>query len=169
MVKLLLPLEHQSRLLEALQKAGLREIGGVLMGEHVATDTFRVQSLTIQDHGGAFASFVRFLEQIVKPLAAFFKSTNHEYRRFNYLGEWHSHPSFALVPSGKDIASMREIVEDPKVGATFAVLLIVKRTSDDRLEAALTVFPPGRRHYPGEIALEESSHDGHCQATHASR
>jgi len=158
-MKLLLPLEHQNRLMEALQEAGVREIGGVLMGEHVAANTFRVKSLTVQDQGGCFASFVRFLEQIVQPLAAFFKGTNHEYRRFNYLGEWHSHPSFALVPSRTDIASMREIVEDPKVGATFAVLLIVKRTPAGALEAALTVFPAGRSHYSGEIALEESQHD----------
>lgn len=155
-MKLLLPLEHQNRLSDALNKAGVREIGGVLMGEHVAPDTFRLKSLTVQDHGGAFASFMRFLEQIVQPLAAFFKITNHEYRRFNYLGEWHSHPSFALVPSRTDIASMREIVEDPKVGATFAVLLIVKRTVDGRLEGALTVFPAGKSHYSGEIAFEES-------------
>lgn len=160
-MKLLLPPEHQSRLMDALQNAGVREIGGVLMGEHVGPDTFRVKSLTIQDHGGAFASFVRFLEQIVQPLAAFFKSTNHEYRRFNYLGEWHSHPSFALVPSRTDIASMREIVEDPKVGATFAVLLIVKRTTAGRLEGALTVFPAGRNQYIGEIAFEEAAHAGH--------
>ncbi len=168
-MKLLLPLEHGNRILEALQKAGAREIGGVLMGEHIAPDTFRVLSLTVQDHGGAFASFVRFLEQIVKPLAAFFKSTHHEYRRFNYLGEWHSHPSFALVPSGKDIATMREIVDDPKVGATFAVLLIVKCTSDARLEGALTVFPARKSHYAGEIAFEESSYVGQSHATHASR
>ncbi|CAN5719901.1 hypothetical protein BH11PLA1_BH11PLA1_11640 [soil metagenome] len=160
-MKLLLPLEFQNRLMDALQKAGVQEIGGVLMGEHVAPDTFRVKSLTVQDHGGAFASFVRFLEQIVQPLAAFFKSNHHEYRRFNYLGEWHSHPSFSLVPSRTDIASMREIVEDPKVGATFAVLLIVKRTPDGRLEGALTVFPAGRSHYSGELASEESPHDGH--------
>jgi proteasome lid subunit RPN8/RPN11 len=154
-VKLLLPLEHQNLLIDSLQKAGVREIGGVLMGEHVATDTFRVKSLTIQYEGGAFASFVRFLEQIVRPLAAFFKRTNYEYRRFNYLGEWHSHPSFALVPSCTDIASMREIVDDPNVGATFAVLLIVKRSPHGRLEATLTVFPAGRSHYSGEITFEE--------------
>lgn len=160
-MKLLLPPEHQSRLIDALQKAGIREIGGVLMGEHVGPDTFRVRSLTIQDHSGAFASFVRFLEQIVQPLAAFFKSTNHEYRRYNYLGEWHSHPSFALVPSRTDIASMREIVEDPKVGAMFAVLLIVKRTAAGRLEGAVTVFPAGRSQYAGEIVFEEAVYAGH--------
>ncbi len=160
-MKLLLPPEQQSRLMDALQKAGAREIGGVLMGEHVGPDTFRVKSLTVQDHGGAFASFVRFLEQIVQPLAAFFKSTNHEYRRFNYLGEWHSHPSFTLVPSRTDIASMRDIVQDPKVGATFAVLLIVKRTAAGRLEGALTVFPAGHGHYASEIAFEEGPHDEH--------
>ena len=158
-MKLLLSLEQQNRLLDALHKAGVREIGGVLMGEHVAAHTFRVKSLTVQDQGGAFASFVRFLEHIVQPLAAFFKSTNHDYRRFNYLGEWHSHPSFALVPSRADIASMREIVDDPKVGATFAVLLIVKRTPAGTLDAALSVFPAGRGHYSGEIALEESRDD----------
>jgi [CysO sulfur-carrier protein]-S-L-cysteine hydrolase len=48
------------------------------------------------------------------------------YRRFNYLGEWHSHPSFSVQPSFEDIESMTDIVESGNSTITFAVLLIVR-------------------------------------------
>ena len=63
------------------------------MGEHVGVDTFRVKDLTIQRKGGTFATFIRFIEEIIGPLRDFFSSTRHDYTRFNYLGEWHSHHS----------------------------------------------------------------------------
>jgi len=47
------------------------------------------------------------------------------YRRFNYLGECHSHPPFSVQPSFEDIESMTDIVENGNSTITFAVLLIV--------------------------------------------
>ena len=57
-------------------------------------------------------------------LASFFARSGNDYARFNYLGEWHSHPSFDLAPSRTDIAAMSRLVEEP--GMTFAVLMIVR-------------------------------------------
>ena len=122
-MNLLLPPEIVSQLVDALAKTGKREIGGVLMGEHVDIDIFSVKELTIQRHGGTFAAFIRFVEGIVGPLRAFFRATKHSYTRFNYLGEWHSHHSFSLTPSSRDHNTMSEIVMDPELGAHFIVLL----------------------------------------------
>ena len=127
---------------EALQKAGRRETGGILMGEHVSEDTFRVVGITVQLQLGTLASFVRALSEVKSALLRFFRRTKHEYSRFNYLGEWHSHPSFALEPSLRDRESMFQIVQDPVVGARFAVLVIVRLYSKD-LRAAAFVFHPG--------------------------
>jgi len=124
------------------------------MGEHVSDNFFCVRALTIQKHSGAFASFVRLLEDVLRPLAAFFRVTGHNYRRYNYLGEWHSHPSFALKPSQPDIQTMRDIVDDPAVGANFVVLLIVKLDSTGALRGAPFVFPVGRAHYLATLEIE---------------
>ena len=111
-MQLLLPPEIVAQMIAALVQAGRREIGGVLMGEHIGPDTFRVKELTIQRIGGTFASFVRLVQGVLAPLKAFFQATRHDYRRFNYLGEWHSHHSFALTPSGTDHDTMSAIIND---------------------------------------------------------
>ena len=141
-MQLLIPPEIRTRLVDALLQAGKREIGGILMGEHVGPDTFRVMEITIQRHGGTFAAFVRIVSEILAPLRAFFDSTKHDYARFNYMGEWHSHHSFALTPSGTDHNTMLEMVEGPQLGARFVVLLLVKLDSDGQLAGSVTVYRP---------------------------
>jgi hypothetical protein len=140
---------------EALLEAGKREIGGILMGEHVGVNTFRVKELTIQKKGGTFATFVRLVGYILGPLQNFFRSTNHDYSRFNYLGEWHSHHSFNLTPSSEDHRSMLGIVNDPEVGANFAVLLIV-RSETGVLRGGVTVYRPSSEPFHGTMVMENT-------------
>jgi len=102
------------------------------MAEHTGPNQFEVLDITI--HGrGTIAYFLRRVEEAVTRLKSFFVRANHDYVKFNYLGEWHSHPSFELEPSGRDDRSIREIVEDQDVGANFVVLLIVKLADSGEL------------------------------------
>jgi hypothetical protein len=124
----------------------------MLFAEHVADDEFRVVEATVAGTG----SVARFLRDLVDGLARlenFFLRTKRDYRRFNYLGEWHSHPSFALHPSGADDESMFEIVNDPSTGARFAVSLIVK-LDDGRLAAEGFAYFPGSERESSRVVLE---------------
>lgn len=154
-MEILLPAELSAALVRALAEAGRREIGGVLMGEHVGVNTFRVKEFTLQRRGGMFATFVRLVQDIVRPLQAFFRSTNHNYTKFNYLGEWHSHHSFSLEPSERDHSTMREIVDDPQFGAHFVVLLLVKLAREERLECSATIYQPAADPFTGKVLQEE--------------
>ena len=51
MLKLLLPGEVSRAISSALRKAGVREIGGVLMAEHIDHNKFVVRDITIDDPG----------------------------------------------------------------------------------------------------------------------
>lgn len=145
MLTLILPPDQHELLLAALCKAGRREVGGILMGEHAGPNLFVVREMTVHRRG-AFASFVRRIEDAVGKLRAFFQQTGHDYTRFNYLGEWHSHPSFSPYPSKTDDFSMLQIVQDENVGANFAVLLITKLGLDGELIATVhTYLPDGTR------------------------
>lgn len=155
---LLFSQETTARLSEALRQAGPREIGGVLMGEHVAENTFRVMEITIQRKHGTFASFLRLVEEIVGPLRAFFQATKHEYTRFNYIGEWHSHHAFELTPSTRDHASMLEIIHDPQMGAHFVALVLIKLDQTGKLVGSVTVYQPGIHPYHGQLLFEEARH-----------
>lgn len=146
MITLILPRPLQHTIRAALLKAGRREIGGILMAEHVGPNEFEVKDLTVHRRGTVF-NFVRVLEDALSRLRAFFERAEHDYTRFNYIGEWHSHPSFVPSPSPRDDASMREIVEDPKVGANFVVLLIVKLESPHEMASSVhTYLPDGTKH-----------------------
>ena len=126
------------------------------MGEHLGPDTFRVRDLTIQRKGGTFAAFVRVVAEMLAPLRAFFDATKHDYTKFNYLGEWHSHHSFALTPSEKDHGTMYDIVMDPQLGARFVVLLLVQLDAHGRLDAGVTVYVPSRTPYAGSVVQGRS-------------
>lgn len=145
MLTLILPREKHELLLAALRKAGRREVGGILMGEHTGPNVFIVREMTAHRRG-AFTSFVRRIEDAIGKLRAFFQQTGHDYTRFNYLGEWHSHPSFSPYPSRTDDLSMLEIVLDETVGANFAILLIAKLGPDGALVFTVhTYLPDGTR------------------------
>ncbi|MFN0303861.1 MAG: Mov34/MPN/PAD-1 family protein [Burkholderiales bacterium] len=142
MLTLVLPRDIHAELLAALRRAGKREVGGVLMAAHVGPDRFEVVDITVHKRG-AIASFVRRIEDALGRLQAFFSRTGNQYTKFNYIGEWHSHPMFAPKPSRTDDMSMHQIADDPKVGANFVVLLIVKLDSSGAIVAGVHTYLPG--------------------------
>lgn len=136
-----MPREFRKRLHELVREAGSREIGGVLMAEQIEPGSFRLVDFSVDSRTGGAAHFVRSVEVHQGALEAFFERTGADYGRFNYLGEWHSHPNHLPVPSDEDAASMRDLVGGER-DIPFAVLLIV-RASRLRLACTATLFEQG--------------------------
>jgi [CysO sulfur-carrier protein]-S-L-cysteine hydrolase len=153
-VKIILPLLIEQKLAAAMYKAGRQEIGGILMGEHVAEGVFRIQDATVQRQAGTFASFVRLTKEVVVPLHRFFRKTHHDYRRFNYLGEWHSHPSFLPRPSTRDSETMWEMLQEAETSTNFAVLLVVRLSEAHQVEGTATVYVPEHVSFEAELLRE---------------
>lgn len=125
MIRVTLSRQIRDRMKLPLRRAGSREIGGILMGQQIANGHFSVVDFSADEMSGANAHFVRDADHHRQALDAFFDRTGHNYQTFNYLGEWHSHPSFSVRPSLTDVRSMQELVDGDR-GIGFAVLLIVK-------------------------------------------
>ena len=155
MLKLNLSLEVIEEITAALRKSGDHEIGGILMGEHIGQDEFKVTKITVHKLG-AISSFIRLIEDALDKLNAFFKQYENNYSQFNYIGEWHSHPLFAPYPSSKDDASMIEIIMDEKVGANFAVLVIVKLVPVQGLIGTAHTYLPSGMKSQSQLVFEES-------------
>ena len=151
-MQLLLTPPIAQRLRRELRRAGRREIGGLLMGEHLHGDVFRIVDITVQRSGGSRACFVRHPHEHQAELSRFFERTEANYTRFNYLGEWHSHPSFEPLPSETDLETMQSIVSDASVGANFLVLMIVRLAGHGALQVTATAFRAGA--VPVPVALE---------------
>lgn len=154
MLTLILPSEQHELLVAALRKAGRREVGGILMGEHAGPNLFIVREITVHRRG-AFATFVRRIEDALGRLRLFFRSTGYDYARFNYIGEWHSHPSFAPYPSKTDDMSMLQIVQDETVGANFVVLLIAKLGSEGELVSTVHTYLPDGMRVQSNLSLQK--------------
>lgn len=150
MVTISLPSSQRARLRKCLRGAGRREIGGILMGEQVAPDHFRIVDFSVDDKTGTAAHFVRSPEHHSEALEGFFRRTGSDFKRFNYLGEWHSHPSFPVRPSQEDITSMQSLVNGER-DIDFSALMIVRLRCFFLVEAAAYMFV--RRAAPDQVAL----------------
>lgn len=155
MLRITVPRDIQQTLSAALVRAGNRECGGVLLGEHVGPNHFAVRSLTVQKHG-AIAFFVRRIMAAIKAIKEFCAANENNFTRFNYLGEWHSHPQFTAHPSANDHATMRNLVMDAQVGANFVVLLIFRLQGGGLEGSAHTYLPDGSMH-PSLLEMEGQS------------
>jgi integrative and conjugative element protein (TIGR02256 family) len=133
------------RLERELRRAGRKEIGGLLMGEHVQDELFRLVELSVQQRGGTSACFIRRPEDHKEQLEKFFAETGNDFRRFNYMGEWHSHPSFEPLPSDTDVRTMQSMVEDSDAGVNFLVLIVCRMAAGRVrvLELTATAFRAG--------------------------
>lgn len=154
MLTLNLPRDQVEDIYRELEIAGRREIGGILMGEQLAPGQFRVTEMTFQRQGGMFARFVRNARLALVALQKFFTRTGHRYQRYNYLGEWHSHPSFEPWPSDTDHLTMIDVACRQSTGANFVLLLIMRLGENDQLEGSVTVYLPDGSVSPGILEIE---------------
>lgn len=132
------------RMAKELVQAGDREIGGILMAEQVDAGRFQVVDFSVDPHSGRMDYFERDPSTHGATLEEFFDRNGRDFSRFNYLGEWHSHPCFPVRPSFRDVKSMLQLVNGDD-GIDFAVLMIVKLASRTSLEAGMTLFTRGAR------------------------
>jgi len=151
-MKLVLPREVRKRLHTAVKKAGRREIGGVLMAEQIEPGSFRLVDFSVDSHTGGAAHFVRSVEAHQAALSSFFEKTGTEYGRFNYLGEWHSHPNHLPIASLEDSISMESLVAGER-DIPFAMLLVV-RSDWFSLACSATMFAQSVAPTPVSIEVE---------------
>ncbi len=152
-MRLRLPFDQIKLLRETLRKAGVKEIGGQIFGEQLAPSDFKATEFTFQKRPGTLARFIVDLVQTACDAMRFFDRTEHNYTRFNYIGEWHSHPSFEVHPSGTDIATMRGLVTDHEFQGNFAVLMII-RLDEDTLACGAWLFDPSGQKQPVTLEME---------------
>jgi integrative and conjugative element protein (TIGR02256 family) len=132
------------RFYASLREAGEREIGGMLLAEQLKPSHFRIVDFSLDSFSGSHIAFRRDPQSHQNTLDEFFRRTGRDFQRFNYLGEWHSHPSFSVRPSAQDISTMTDIVESRNSIISFAVLLIVRLRLRLWIEHSLTIFARDR-------------------------
>ncbi len=129
--------KSKEKIVEALRKYSPNEIGGILIGNKVTDVNIIVNDVSISNEVEIlnFASFIRDTVNAQRLLNKHYKDSTGF-----YIGEWHSHPNFSLYPSGKDISTMKGIVQDKNYNVSFAILIIVKLNASNELESKGFLF-----------------------------
>lgn len=142
MIEIIFSDQCVAKLRRELARAGSDEIGGVLAAENLGDGRFLVLDLSVQ-RDGSFASFTRSSPRHGRFIRRFLEGHDHDYERFNYLGEWHSHPSFPAMPSLPDVRQMQRLIEEPSQRALFLALLVLKLGRSGSLEGSAHAFRRG--------------------------
>ena len=147
----------------ALLVAGSKEIGGILFGEHVGEADFRIVEATLQRRMGnevAFRRKARIARREIKRMSTRY---GHDHERYNYLGEWHSHPNAPATPSTRDRRTIREILSHPDTDANFLVLLIIRLAEGGFLEMSARCFLASGHDLNCEIETYTRGEDTPCE------
>lgn len=143
-----------------LTRAGAREIGGVLFGEQLKEGEFRIVDATCQRLGGGTKSrFHRRGGQARKHVLALHDRFGGDAKRFNYLGEWHSHPNAPVVPSIRDEITMHQLLADQAGAVNFLVLVIVRLTRPGTVEIGAQSYLSTGQTIACEIVPESTKGD----------
>ena len=138
----------------ALKRARHREIGGILFGEHVGDADFRIVEATIQARGGNEVTFWRKAGKARRDFKSMSRRYGNDPERFNYLGEWHSHPHAPAVPSHVDEITMFQLLSDPETTVNFLILLINCLNEQSKLELSAVAYLASGQKIPCNIVVE---------------
>lgn len=152
-LSLRIPARHWIEMRVCLKKGGIREIGGWLVAEQLAPGEFELVGFTVDLNVGTHNRFTNLPMTHDEQFDKVLNESTDRTGRVDYLGEWHSHPTFPPVPSDIDVAAMTKMVEDGE--PSFAVLLILRLLGAEILEASITTFQRGLSPELGRLV-----HDG---------
>ncbi len=119
------------------------------MAQQIEPGHFELAEFSVDNQTGSAAHFVRSVDVHREALSAFFARTGSDFERFNYLGEWHSHPNHVPIPSSEDITSMTNLVNGER-DIPFAILLVV-RARWSVLMLTATLFDRNARARPIDV------------------
>lgn len=153
-LSLMIPRSQLEKMQTFLKAGGIREIGGWLVAEQIAPGDFELVGFTVDLEVGTRNRFASLPGLHSEQLDQLLKENSHRSGQVDYLGEWHSHPTFPPTPSTIDLAAMTNMVENS--GPSFAALVIVRLRDTASIEATITMFQRGQSPANGRLIIENS-------------
>ncbi|MGW4725412.1 Mov34/MPN/PAD-1 family protein [Streptomyces sp. NPDC004291] len=98
-----------------------RETGGILLGHHVH------DTVTVRHAGTPGPDAVQTPAYFLRDLAHAQTLADHAYAQDHsvWIGEWHTHPSSRPVPSARDAATYRQLLNDPELAFHSFIAVIL--------------------------------------------
>ena len=126
---IIIPQEQAEIIQRQLIKCGLNETKGALFAYKIRDDYFQVDGVYIETKVGNIAFVELFNNKRYRDFQyRYHKKHTFDYVNHNYIGDWHSHPSFELFPSSFDQEEVKRDLK--KSNARFLIQIIFKLEKD---------------------------------------
>ncbi|MFE2472082.1 Mov34/MPN/PAD-1 family protein [Streptomyces mirabilis] len=127
------------------------ETGGILLGHHTH------DTVTVHHAGTPGPAAVRTPTYFLRDLAHAQALADEAFASDGsvWVGEWHTHPTSRPIPSARDAATYRQLLDDPELGF-HSVIAVIFTPCDGRWEGAAWACRLGRI-APVELRLSSSA------------
>jgi len=99
-----------------------------LFAKRLDDDTYEIDEVYLERRVGSIAFVKLYNNHRYKRFQArYHKKHKFDYRKHNYIGDWHSHPSFECVPSGFDMMEVEMDMQESNADFLIQVILKVER------------------------------------------
>lgn len=110
-------------------KYGISETSGSFFG-NIKNNNFNITHIYYSNvKGSSVFVYTPYTKKMVRFAKKFYKETNYNYEYYNYIGDWHTHPSFRCYPSPNDIVESRKDII--KLELDFVISTIMKVEQDN--------------------------------------
>jgi proteasome lid subunit RPN8/RPN11 len=124
-LEIIIPKKISLILIKQISKHSPLETKGALFAEDLGNDTFKIDGVYLEPKPGT-TTFVKLYinQEYVSFQKNYHKFRKNNFSKYNYIGDWHSHPLFECLPSSYDVSEVEEDIK--KSNAIFLVQLILK-------------------------------------------
>ena len=124
-MKIIVQKEVRIKIQNKLNKSRSNESKGACFAFRMSNDCYLIEDVFISKEKGTFCfSNLKINFRYKRFEKNYFRKHNFDYLNHNYIGDWHSHPSFECKPSNYD---KKEAFEElKKSNANFLIQLILK-------------------------------------------
>jgi len=124
-MKIFVPQKITNAIQETIRKTQPKEIKGAFYAKQNNDESFSIDGLFVSEYIGTNFFCKLLIDKRYRDFEKrYFKERNYEYKKYNYIGDWHSHPEFACIPSLYDINEANDDLK--KSNANFVVQFIFK-------------------------------------------
>jgi integrative and conjugative element protein (TIGR02256 family) len=133
------------------------ETGGILIGYYsVDHSVATITEITTPPSDSSFG-YNWFLRGITGLQAILLNRWQHVNTRTYYIGEWHYHPAFHVIPSEEDVKQMEKISRTQSYHCKQPILMIAGKKQYLQRQIRVFVFPRGDCYHEYSETFRETS------------
>jgi len=128
-LEIIIPAKITSLIKKHIDKYSPLETKGALFAEHLGDNIFKIDSVYLEPKPGTTTYVKLVVNRVYQAFQnSFHKKHQYHFSKFNYIGDWHSHPLFECIPSSFDVEEVQKDLKNSN--ANFLVQLILKVNQD---------------------------------------